>query len=115
MASLGRFEVQHRPRQESYQRSVGQGLQAVGDLFVVGVFAGGDAGFLGKFADGRGPPGVPASDFKHRLEQRRVAPLGRKGSVSRSRCNTGWMTSSFSRWARAGQSAGGWLGSWAIG
>ena len=41
----------------------------MGDLFKVVVFAERKAGFVGKFAAGRRPPGVPAGDFEHRLEQ----------------------------------------------
>jgi len=61
------IRIQHRPRQKPYQRGVGESLQVVSELFEVGVFAGRKAGCLGKFADGRCPPGVPAGDFEHRL------------------------------------------------
>ena len=73
-------EVQRRPRQEPYQRGVGQSLQVVGELFEVGVVAGRKAGFLGKFADGRPPPGVLAGDFKHPLKQRCVVVLAARSS-----------------------------------
>ena len=69
------IEVQDGPRQESYQRGVGQSLQVVGDLFRFDGFAGRKSGFLGKFADGRHSPSVSAGDFKHRLEQRSVVVL----------------------------------------
>ena len=73
-------EVQHRPRQEPYQRGVGQSLSVVAGFFRVGVFAGRKAGCHRKIADRRRPPGVPAGDFQHHLEQRCVAVLAARSS-----------------------------------
>ena len=45
-------------------QGVVQSLQAVADLFGIGVFSGRKLDFLDKFADGRRTPGVATGDFK---------------------------------------------------